>query len=54
MMDEDFVIEAKFVQNAFAVSVSVVDCDWACLQWLMEYQLVVKDIGRIMLQLKAS
>jgi hypothetical protein len=24
------------------------------LQWLMEYQLVVKDIGRIMLQLKAS
>jgi hypothetical protein len=54
MMDEDFVIEAKFVQNAFVVSVSVVDCDWACLQWLMEYQLVVKDIGRIMLQLKAS
>jgi hypothetical protein len=30
------------------------DCDWACLRLLMAYQLAVKDIRRIMLQLKAS
>jgi hypothetical protein len=33
---------------------SVADCDWACLQLMMAYQLVAKEVGRIMSWLKAS
>jgi hypothetical protein len=31
----------------------VADCDWACLQLLMAYQLVAKEVGRIMSWLNA-
>jgi hypothetical protein len=33
---------------------SLADYDWACLQLLMAYQLVVKEVGRIMSWLNAS
>ncbi len=33
---------------------SAADCDWVCLRLLMAYQLMVKEVGRIMLRLNAS
>ncbi len=45
-------------QNSFGMhlqfSALAADCDWACLRLLMAYQLVAKEVGRIMSWLNAS